>query len=225
MDKAPQAFQKALVLEDSSSIHADPKQAILIVDNLMTQNERVYLKGMSIEEISQVAEQTLSRADNSFRKKTAMLTNLTAMNKSLEEEVQHLKKIAADAANKIKQLPLNGTNCKLGSLLGRIKRRLSIKRGSRMPSSRPEKILSTGSRPGKLASPRRSRAKMRAVAMNLARSPLGKMNLRKRTSPKTPSQPGEVPLLHERLLYRSDGVARTENPGPSMNTEEVSSLA
>ncbi|KAF3447731.1 hypothetical protein FNV43_RR08434 [Rhamnella rubrinervis] len=43
---------RGLRLEDNSFISADPKQATLILDSLMTRHDRVILKGMSFEEIS-----------------------------------------------------------------------------------------------------------------------------------------------------------------------------
>ncbi|KAF3455613.1 hypothetical protein FNV43_RR00249 [Rhamnella rubrinervis] len=47
------------------------------------------------------------RADNVQKKKIVALNKLTAMNKSLEEEVQRLKQIPVDAISKAKQLEKN----------------------------------------------------------------------------------------------------------------------
>ncbi|KAF3443638.1 hypothetical protein FNV43_RR13328 [Rhamnella rubrinervis] len=47
------------------------------------------------------------KADNAWKKKTMMLNNLAATNKSLEEEVQHLIQIAVGATNKTEQLKKN----------------------------------------------------------------------------------------------------------------------
>ncbi|KAF3451147.1 hypothetical protein FNV43_RR07238 [Rhamnella rubrinervis] len=54
-----------------------------------------------------------SGRDNTWKKKTAALNNLTATNKSLEEEVQRLKQIAADAISKAKQLEKSWFNADL----------------------------------------------------------------------------------------------------------------
>ncbi|KAF3446508.1 hypothetical protein FNV43_RR11687 [Rhamnella rubrinervis] len=54
--KAPRASQKDLGLKDSSIILSGPKQVTLSVHSLMTRHDRVVLKCMSYEEISQEAD-------------------------------------------------------------------------------------------------------------------------------------------------------------------------
>ncbi|KAF3440324.1 hypothetical protein FNV43_RR18608 [Rhamnella rubrinervis] len=110
-DKAALAPKKGLTLENSSSIRTDPKQAIQIVDSLMSRHDRVDLNSMSLEKISQEVEQNAlklaqsckflserwSKANASFKKKTAALSNATTTIKALEEENLLLKKTSTEA--------------------------------------------------------------------------------------------------------------------------------
>ncbi|KAF3441150.1 hypothetical protein FNV43_RR15061 [Rhamnella rubrinervis] len=111
--KAPQTPKACLRLEDSASVCSELDQMMEVMDSLMTRHDRVIFKGMMFEDISHEAEQCalkdcrhLSKVDNAWKNATA-LNNLAATNKKLEEEVQHLKQIAADTISKTEQLEKN----------------------------------------------------------------------------------------------------------------------
>ncbi|KAF3441557.1 hypothetical protein FNV43_RR15471 [Rhamnella rubrinervis] len=116
--KAPQTLKMCLALKDSASVLSEPNQVTDIMDSLMTRHDRVILKGMTFEDISHEAKQcalkvaqncrflaeAVIKADNACKKRMAALNKLTATNKSLEEEVQGLKQIAADAVSETEQV-------------------------------------------------------------------------------------------------------------------------
>ncbi|KAF3453134.1 hypothetical protein FNV43_RR03569 [Rhamnella rubrinervis] len=105
--KVPQAPKNSLRLEDSTYVRSEQNQEAEVVDGLMTRHDRVILKGMTFDEISHEAEQCSLMADSALKKKTMSLNKLIATNKSLEDEVQRLKQIVADATSEAEQLEKN----------------------------------------------------------------------------------------------------------------------
>ncbi|KAF3443079.1 hypothetical protein FNV43_RR17000 [Rhamnella rubrinervis] len=92
-------------LEDSASVCSKHDEVTDIVSSLMTRHDRVVLKGMTFKQISHEVEQctfklaqdcqylseVVVKTNSAWKKKTAVLNNLTTTNKSLEEEANDPK--------------------------------------------------------------------------------------------------------------------------------------
>ncbi|KAF3446505.1 hypothetical protein FNV43_RR11684 [Rhamnella rubrinervis] len=107
-----------LGLEDSSTIRSDTALVGLIMDFLMTHNDRSIRREMTLDEIGLKAEQSalklaqdakylydaVIKVDKAFKKKAEAYNNVVAVNKTLEEDSLALKQTVEDTMKRAEQL-------------------------------------------------------------------------------------------------------------------------